>query len=125
MDALTALEHLLALAMRKAKLAAAAALTVPLLTGCGSSGPPAACGIAVQAADYAMGKNGTQGPSNDLLTATALRHADWPTAALRTDASQLAAAFASNSQPPGFELMNPGIGGGIHRLLGACKRQAG
>ena len=110
--------------MRKARLAVAVALTAPLLTGCGSSGPPAACGVAVQAADYAMGKNGTQGPSNDLAAATALRHADWPTAALRRDADQLAGAFTSYSEQgqPGYELMSTGISGGIHRLLGACKR---
>jgi hypothetical protein len=111
--------------MHPLKLAIAAApLGALLLTACGSSGPPATCGIAVQAADYAMGHNGTQDASNDLRAASALRHAAWPTAVLRADADRLASAFASFStqDEPGYELASTGISGGIHRLLGACKR---
>lgn len=106
-----------------ATLPLAAALT---LTGCGGGTPrpPAACGTAVQAADYAMGRNGTQDPANDLRAASALRHADWPSPVLRSDADQLAAAFTSYSGQgvAGYELADTGISGGIHRLLGACKR---
>jgi hypothetical protein len=71
-----------------------------------------------------VGKNGTQDASNDLRTASALRHAAWPTPVLRSGADRLAAAFTSYSQSgtPGYELMSTGISGGIHRLLGACKR---
>jgi hypothetical protein len=111
--------------MRYAKLAAIAAPALLLAAGCASTPhPPAACGTAVAAADYATGKNGTQDPSNDLRAASALRHANWPTTALRTDADQLAAAFTSFStqDEPGYELASTGISGGIHRLLGACKR---
>lgn len=97
------------------------------LTGCGGTpSTPAACGVAVQAANYAMGKNGTQDPANDLRAASALRHADWPTPALRSDADGLAAAFTSFSGQGegGYELADTGISGGIQRLLGACRKAA-